>query len=688
MKAGGRFLALVKVMIVIEKHTDTQKTAQYNSMVIPSLTVFVTSFCIMAMELVAGRIVARSLGSSLYTWTSVIGVVLAGITIGNYTGGRMADRFQSKTTLACLFAISSMICVAIIIWNNLVGSWMWLWKLGWSIHIFTHVCLVFLLPSILLGAISPIVAKAALDKGLPRGKTVGNIYAWVAIGSIAGTFSAGYYLIGIIGSIAVIWIIAAILLLMAMFYCIRLQVVYVWAVVFLGMVIVGIGPWGWAEKAGAYLAIRKPVSENTIYEDETAYCYVAVKQLSSSPDRRAFMQDKLKHSEILMDDILDLQYFYSHIFAAITGKLSDDKDDLTVLVIGGGGYSYPRYVKKVWPNSQVDVAEIDPGVTEAAIRGFGLARDSSIRTFAMDGRNYINGLLEQETQGGPSMRYDFIYEDAIDNYSVPYHLTTREFNDKISRLLTDDGVYMLNLIDIFESGLFLGAIVNTLEKTFPYVYVVARGDLPRAARSTFVVIAAKQSLDIDELCIKYKKRQNLWHLSESDMQRLREKNNGLVLTDDYAPIESLVCPVVQADAISFLCVEYFDEAKELFQQGELDACLRKYREIIDIAPTMSVQAYNEMGMILFERRKWMEAAEAFESCLKYIAQEKLITNTGNIHYNLAEALNGGGNIKRAYEEFQRAIEEYRRELREDAATKLQEYLQSLQAKQSQKTDGP
>jgi tetratricopeptide (TPR) repeat protein len=160
----------------------------------------------------------------------------------------------------------------------------------------------------------------------------------------------------------------------------------------------------------------------------------------------------------------------------------------------------------------------------------------------------------------------------------------------------------------------------------------------------------------------------------------------LVLTDDYAPIESLVCPVVQADAISFLCVEYFDEAKELFQQGELDACLRKYREIIDIAPTMSVQAYNEMGMILFERRKWMEAAEAFENCLKYIAQEKLITNTGNIHYNLAEALNSGGKIKRAYEEFQRAIEEYRRELREDAATKLQEYLQSLQAKQSQKND--
>ena len=59
-------------------------------------TVFVVSLCMMAVELVAARIVAMHLGSSLYSWTSVIGVVLAGISIGNYVGGQMADRLDPR----------------------------------------------------------------------------------------------------------------------------------------------------------------------------------------------------------------------------------------------------------------------------------------------------------------------------------------------------------------------------------------------------------------------------------------------------------------------------------------------------------------------------------------------------------------------------------------------------------------
>ncbi len=60
------------------------------------------------LELVASRLIARYLGSSLYTWSAVIGVVLTGITIGNYLGGRrIADRFHARKALAGLFAISS-----------------------------------------------------------------------------------------------------------------------------------------------------------------------------------------------------------------------------------------------------------------------------------------------------------------------------------------------------------------------------------------------------------------------------------------------------------------------------------------------------------------------------------------------------------------------------------------------------
>ena len=145
---------------------------------VPCATVFVSSFCIMVLELVAGRIIARFLGSSLYTWTSVIGVVLAGITIGNYLGGRLADRFKPVRVLAVLFATCAGACLFTIIANNHIGNWTWLWQFNWPTRILLHVTTVFLLPSALLGTISPVVAKMALERGLPTGRTVGDIYAW------------------------------------------------------------------------------------------------------------------------------------------------------------------------------------------------------------------------------------------------------------------------------------------------------------------------------------------------------------------------------------------------------------------------------------------------------------------------------------------------------------------------------
>ena len=185
---------------------------------IPCATVFISSFCIMVIELVAGRIIARFLGSSLYTWTSVIGVVLAGITIGNYTGGRLADRFRPAKVLSIFFAICAFACLATIVLNNLVGEWTWLWRFNWPTRILLHVTAVFLLPSALLGTISPVVAKMALERGLPTGRTVGDIYACGAAGSIAGTFAAGYYLIALMGTISIIYSIAAVMIVMALLY--------------------------------------------------------------------------------------------------------------------------------------------------------------------------------------------------------------------------------------------------------------------------------------------------------------------------------------------------------------------------------------------------------------------------------------------------------------------------------------
>jgi len=78
------------------------------------LVVFVSSCCTLILELVAGRILAPFIGVSLYTWTSIIGVVLAGISLGNYLGGRIADRWPQRRTLGILLVAGGLASLAIL----------------------------------------------------------------------------------------------------------------------------------------------------------------------------------------------------------------------------------------------------------------------------------------------------------------------------------------------------------------------------------------------------------------------------------------------------------------------------------------------------------------------------------------------------------------------------------------------
>jgi tetratricopeptide (TPR) repeat protein/MFS family permease len=617
----------------------------------------------MILELVASRLVARHLGSSLYTWTSVIGVVLMGITIGNYIGGRIADRFSARKSLSVLFGFSSVACVLVVLLNNLVGGWIWLWEFSWPVHIFTHVAIVFLLPSVLLGTISPVVAKMALDLGLPTGRTVGDIYACGAAGSIAGTFFAGFFLIEAMGTVAIIWTIGAILLLMGIIYWAKFWVLYIWAAIFVALMAMGMAPAKWTQKVGATVALRQKLNPKVIYEDETAYCYVGVQQISDDAEHLSFKQDKLKHSEIIIGNILDLQYFYTRVFSAVTKKVSGGKDKLTTMTIGGGGYVFPRYIEKVWPGSHVDVVEIDPGVTKAAMQAFGLSRDTTINTISMDGRNYVDDLVRKRSRGDKIVRYDFIYEDAINDYSVPFQLVTKEFNDKIAEILTDNGAYIVNLIDIFDSGLFLGAVVNTLQMSFPYVNVIGEPELLPSDRSTFVIVASKQKLDLEKLTDPYSLEPlELWHLNKSDIAQLKISCGNIILTDNYAPVENLMTPVVRQSAVNFLIGKYLEEAKDLVKQGKIEEGLRKYQDLIRVDPAGATKTYNDMGMILSGQGKILEAIEMFRKALEAEEKAEIKSEVAGIHHDLGLLLKRVGKAKEAKEQFHKAIDLYRKGL--------------------------
>ena len=125
-----------------------------------------------------------------------------------------------------------------------------------------------------------------------------------------------------------------------------------------------------------------------------------------------------------------------------------------------------------------------------------------MKIFNLDARNHVDDLLERRESGEQVGGFDLVYGDAFSHYSPPFHLTTYEFNEKVRRLMSPDGVFLANVIDIYRSGQFLGAMINTMERSFPHVYVMSTvfgGPSDDDRRDTFVVVGSTRPLAIDEM---------------------------------------------------------------------------------------------------------------------------------------------------------------------------------------------
>src|ERR671931_240107 len=88
----------------------------------PTAFAFVANGCLLVLELVAGRIIAPSVGVSLYTWTSVIGVVLAGLSLGSWIGGKVADRRPGRSILSLEFLLAALASALILVFDSNLDS--------------------------------------------------------------------------------------------------------------------------------------------------------------------------------------------------------------------------------------------------------------------------------------------------------------------------------------------------------------------------------------------------------------------------------------------------------------------------------------------------------------------------------------------------------------------------------------
>lgn len=492
----------------------------------PNLIVFVSSACIMILELVAGRMIAPHVGSSLYTWTSVIGVVLAGISLGNYLGGRLADRWASLRFLGQVYLFAALTSF-IVLWVDRMGR---VTPDDWPIvvEILALTTAMFFIPCAILGMISPIVAKLAVSDLAKTGRTVGEIYAAGALGSIVGTFATGFVLISLFGTYTIV--IGVALLLGA------LGVLFVFGargqalLLAVSLVI-----------AGATLAVRLEWNKGPCVRETNYYCIkIYDDQVGGEPIRQLVL-DHLVHSYVSLTDPTTLVYGYEKIYAEMAQYRARTQGPPDVLMIGGGGYTFARYMKAVYPQTEMRVIEIDPDVTRFAYDELALKPEWNILTSNEDARTFF--------ARPPTKQYDLILGDAFNHYSVPYHLTTKEFNDRVRQWLKDDGLYVVNIID-GPYGEFVRAYYHTLRQTFKHVYLVVGNYAWReTSRSFFVLIGTARAMDHATLveCDAGDGDALTARLlaNDEEITRLLTEARLVTLTDQYVPVDQMLASVFQ-----------------------------------------------------------------------------------------------------------------------------------------------
>ena len=503
-----------------------------------NVVVFIASFCTLVIELVAGRIMAPYVGVSLYTWTSIIGVVLAGISIGAYLGGLLADRFPRPSTLGWLLFLSGIGAFTISPLTNLIGAAQFQATLMMRILLLTTA--IFFIPSCILGMISPVVVKLTLSNLDKTGNVVGKIYAFSTLGSIIGTFATGFYLISWMGTRNILLTVGMILVLSALIFggaFIRKKSFAIFLAVFASVV--------WAFYGYAF---KMPLDKNTYYFKESDYYTIKVKKYLTKEGKLwtdALVLDNLIHSINDLNNPQYLDYEYLRIYDEFVGWRTNRKGSLKALFIGGGGYTFPHCLEVMYPQAEIDVVEIDPEITKAVHEYLGVPKDSRIRSFNEDGRWFVMNCPEKG-------KYDFIVGDAFNDLSIPYHLTTLEFARQMAELLKPDGILMANVIDSFQKGLFMPSYIRTLEEVFGRgnVHLVFhKPDYEKTGISTCIIVASRRPIDMDDFIAVVKSRKGDQMMSHIvPRERLQEYLNdrpAVILTDDYVPVDNLIAPVFE-----------------------------------------------------------------------------------------------------------------------------------------------
>ncbi len=485
---------------------------------------FVSGVASMGLEIVAGRLLAATFGSSIFVWGSVIGVFLTALALGYWVAGRRAGARASRGALAGSLLLAAAYVALLVVAGEAVLGLVADIGLPARFAPLLPVTLLFGPPTVLLGFVSPFAAE--LVEARSTGDASGRVYALGTAGSILGAFGTTFLLIPVLGvplieaGFGLLLVAAAVAV--APGGAVRTHSAA--AVITLGLLV------------GVALTVGVAAGGTTVHETETPYQHM---QIVDDDGVRTMYLNGGPQSAMDLDDPDRYVFGYSS-YLHLPFLAVDDPDEVErVLFVGGGGFSGPKRFVGEYPNLTVDVVELDPEVVRAAKTYFRVEESPRLRIHTADGRVFL-----RETD----RTYDVVVLDAFRSTQVPYHLTTVEFMRLVESRLDDDGVVMANIISSTtgEESAFYRAQVKTMQRVFPQVYSFPTRDAGGLQNIELLATVDDRRLTEAELRARNRNRSVGLDLAREIDRYTVDVDTGdaPLLTDDYAPVDSLLASQV------------------------------------------------------------------------------------------------------------------------------------------------
>ena len=483
--------------------------------------VFLSSAVTLVLEITAGRLIAPYVGVSIYSWTSIIGVVLAGLSLGNWLGGTWADRGGADRGAGLVLVAAAISSLGVLIVLTIVAPMVMAAGLSLMSGAFVLAASLFFVPSVLLGVITPLLTTLALRHSERPGRIVGSMHALAALGSIAGTFAAGFWLIQYVGTRNILILCTVTLFLVSIPFLFRRAPVALVTGIALVVLVSGI-----TEARRGFL---NPCTEESQY-----YCIRVEPASADVPfgEARALVLDHLVHGISHATEPGMLVSPYVHLTdELVLGYLGPEAAGARYLFAGGGAYTHPRAVNALMPDASITVAEIDPAVTHNAVESLYLDH-SEMRILHTDARMALHRLAEE--------RFDVVIGDVAHDVAMPWHLLTREYTALVKSRLAPDGLYVLNVIDGYPDPLLVKSILKTLREQFRYVHVWLE-ELPSVPVRETYILSATDRFEPPRTVTALRGFERTWIRITDHLESSGTALDTLpLLTDDFVPVERLV----------------------------------------------------------------------------------------------------------------------------------------------------